>query len=80
MYSYSEKLPLCLLWAVCPKPARVMAGFGGGAFSGSFFWGCFAEMAEKALGERCSWLGTGVRWKLLSTVSFVNFFSGCPSC
>lgn len=74
MYSYSEKLPLCLLWAVCPKPTRVMGGFGGGAFSGSFFGGYFTEMAEKALGEACSWLGAGVRWKLLSTISFVPVF------
>lgn len=80
MYSYSEELPLCLLWAVCLKPARVMGGFGGGAFSGSFFGGCFTEMAEKALAEPCSCLDAGVRWRLLSTVSFVSLFCGCPSC
>lgn len=44
----------------------------GGAFSGWFWKVAFSGLAkEKALGEPCSWLGTGGRWEVLSVMSFV---------
>lgn len=39
---------------------------------GRFLGGAVLKWQRKALGEPHSWLGAGVRWKLLSTVSLVS--------